>query len=192
MKVTANEISSAAAVVALLSALFTGVSLRWAKRSADAAGRAADAAEVSAGTDKESLALQKGQELAGSAPRLSGAVKRGPGGDRKLVITLKSDVALTAMDVSVTEGQGITFIPLAPGVYPSQDAGRSFRAFAFNLAATDQPAGLEPKQSMEWGVRLDNPAKVPATLRVEADCRAGDVHWPPVPIDAPVDPNPRL
>jgi hypothetical protein len=185
MKVTANEISSAAAVVALLSAGFTGLGLRWARR-------AAKAAEVSAGTDKESLALQKkGQELAASAPRLSGAVKRGPGGDRKLVITLKSDVALTAMDLSVTEGQGVAFIPLAPGVYPSEDAVRSFRAFAFNQA-NREPAGLEPKQPMEWAVRMDNPAKAPATLHVEADCRAGELHWPDVTIKALVDPEPQL
>ncbi len=103
-----------------------------------------------------------------------------------------AQVALTAMDLSVTEGQGIAFIPDAPGVYPSQDAVRSFRAFAFNLAATDQPAGLEPKQSMEWAVSVDNPAKVPANMRVEADCRADKLRWPDVIIDAPVDPNPRL
>jgi hypothetical protein len=185
MKVTANEISSAAAVVALLSAGFTGLGLRWARR-------AAKAAEVSAGTDKESLALQKkGQELAASAPRLSGAVKRGPGGDRKLVITLKSGVALTAMDVSVTEGQGIAFIPQAPGVYASQDGIRSFQAFAFN-PASGEPAGLQPKQPMEWAVKMDNPGKGPATLRVEADCHAGDLHWSDVTIDARVDPEPRL
>jgi len=47
MNVTANEISSAAAVVALVSVGFTGLGLTWARR-------AANAAEVSAGTDDRS------------------------------------------------------------------------------------------------------------------------------------------
>ncbi len=106
------------------------------------------------------------------------------------MITLKSDAALTAMDLSVTEGQGIAFLPGAPGVSPSQDGIRSFRAFAYKLGA-GQPAGLEPRQPMEWAVSVDNRGNVPATLRVEADCRAGDLRWPDVTIDVLVDPEPR-
>jgi hypothetical protein len=195
MKVTSDEISSAAAIVALASAIFTGISLRWAKQSADAAGRSATAAEQSAGTSKKSLDLQAGLDTPESPPRLTGAVKLRPGGPRDLVITLDSDRALTSMDVSLAENAGIWFIPYAPGVHPEPPdfiGTRSFRAFTFDLA-TGRPAGLQPHSSAQWGVTLADGDHPPATLRITADCRGeGDLRWPAVEVIAHVDPARHL
>jgi hypothetical protein len=192
MKLTADEISIAAGVVALASAAFTGIGLKWARQSAAAAKTSADAATTSAAAAVGSLAVQTGQETENSPPRLSGAVKRQSAGIWNLVITLDSDRALTGMDVSVAENQGIWFPPGAPGVYPEppEFTGlRSFKAFAFDLYTTHKPAGLQPQQAVKWGVMMANENQPPATLRVEANCRGeGGKNWPTVTVTAPVDP----
>jgi hypothetical protein len=192
---TADWISIAAGVVALASAIFTGLGLRWAKKSAKAAETSATAAQQQVSAAQDTLKEQSGQETQGSVPRLIGAVKRRAGGNRDLVITLNSDRALTSMDVSVTEGQGIWFIPITPGVHPEPPeflGQRSFRAFAFELG-TGQPAGLQPKESVQWGVALADKNNPPATVVVEADCRGADgQHWPAVSVPAPVDREPNL
>jgi len=195
MKITtADWISIAAGAVALVSAIFTGIGLRWAKQSARAAQTAATAAQQSANADQQAVQLQSGQDTPGSAPRFAGAVKRQPGGNKELVLTLKSPRELTGMDVSVTEAAGIWFIPGTPGVHPEPPEFiglRSFRAFAFDLG-TSQPAGLQPGQSVQWAVKLKVTSKPPATLNVEADCRDGEGHqWPAVSVSALVDPEPQ-
>jgi hypothetical protein len=194
MRLTPDEIASASAVVALASAIFTGLSLRWVRQSAAAAKRAATAAEQSAAADQGSLALQSGQDTAGSKPRLTAAVKLRPGGPRDLVITLNSGRALTSMDVSLPENQDIWFIPGTPGIHPEPPeftARRSFRAFAFDTG-TGLPAGLLPGRSVEWSVTLADRDHPPADLRVEADCHGeNDLHWPEVVVIAPVDPARR-
>lgn len=196
MKITtADWISIAAGLVALVSAIFTGMGLRWAKRSATAAQTSATAAQQSASADQQALQMQSGQETSGSAPRLAGAVKRPLGGiGGELVITLNSDRALAGMDVSVSEREGIWFAPGAYGVYPEPPefrGQRSFRAFAFDLW-THEPAGLQPRQSVTWGVMMADDRNPPATMRVEADCRdAEGQRWPAVIVPAPVDPEPR-
>jgi hypothetical protein len=167
MMVTANEIASAAVVVALASAVYAGVSARAARRSAAAA--------------EESLQIEREQHLRASKPTLSGQLRLLTGGRRELIITLESDEALTGMDIWISPDQGVRFHG-QPGVHPPPPGEPvPYRAFAYDTEG--KPGGLRPRQSMTWPVLA--PGRIPPIVKVEADCRADrGMRWNPVLIEA--------
>lgn len=188
VRLTPDEIASAAVVVAAVSAVYAGISARSAKRSEKAASRSAGAAERSAAAAESSLALDRDRALKDRRPQLTGIVKRLTGGSRELVITLESDEALTRVDLSITRDHGICFIKGAKGVRaPDPGEAAALRAFAYD--ASGEPAGLQPRQSATWPVMVAD--KAARTLLVEAECQGEHGrHWRSVAVKAPVQPHP--
>jgi hypothetical protein len=132
------------------------------------------------------LAIEQSRRLEERRPTLTGKVERVGNGLTRLVVTLTSNEALVAMEVSIPDGQGVTFDRNVYGVHPVRPGNPALSAFAYDLSG--EPTGMEPRGSMIWKVELAQ--EHVNSLQLEASCHgmAGE-RWDSVMIAAPVEPD---
>jgi hypothetical protein len=136
----------------------------------------------------ETLAIETGRRHDQRRPHLTGAEKSPDSGHSyQLIVTLDSDdPPLSALDVTIRPGQGVTFQRNFSGVVPTGGSEADcLRAFAYNQ--TNQPAGLRPGESISWWATVAQ--KHPSTIKVDAECQAPDDEAWTVVLEAKVQPR---
>src|ERR1035438_3678266 len=163
----------ASLVLAILAIVIAALSALYTRRQAVAA----------AGVHE----IEHSRRLGERRPRLSGKVERLATGLCRLVVTLESDEPLTAMQVTIPHGQGVTFDRNVYGVWPGASPGQvALTAFTYDVAGN--PAGLKPRGVASW--KVDVAEEHEDTLQLEATCRGlADEQWDSVLIKAPVEPD---
>jgi hypothetical protein len=137
--------------------------------------------------------IESARHLEERRPRLAGKVERiGAGSRQRLQLTLVSDEALAAMEVTIprvqgVSPQGVSFTLNIYGVYPPRPGELPYRGFCYD-PYSGGAAGLKPGSSITWAVELAD--EHVGTLQIEAACHgaAGEL-WDPVRIEAPVEPD---
>ena len=173
--------------VAIAALLVSGVSVWYGRHSTHSAARSAQAADRSATAAEKALAIETDRRHEQRRPHLTGAVTSPDGGRTyQLVVTLDSeDPPLSALDVAIRPGQGVTFQRDFSGVAPTAGSEADcLRAYAYNQA--NRPAGLQPGESISWWATV---AKYQSTIKVDADCQAPDGEAWTVVIEAKVRPR---
>ncbi|HVB45255.1 MAG TPA: hypothetical protein VNF47_21475 [Streptosporangiaceae bacterium] len=155
-----------ALVIALLSAIYTR------RQAVEAAGL---------------HEIERARHLEERRPTLSGEIKRLGGATARLDVTLESHEPLSAVEVVIPRGQGITFDRNVYGVVPVKPGNVALAAFACN-PYTGDAAGMEPRGTVSW--KIDLADKHVSDLRLEAICHgpAGQ-RWDAILIRAHVQPD---
>ena len=125
-------------------------------------------------------------------PKMSGKVSSQDGGDsHKLMVTLDAgSCPLTALEVAIRAGQGVSFKRSLSGVASlTGSPGILLQAFAYD--ETNEPTGVEPGETVFWWVKLAE--EHGDRIQVDATCHAegkgeGEDQWTVV-IEAPVEPR---
>lgn len=161
----------ASLIVAIGALAVSGASVWYARRSTRSAELSAEAADRSATAAEQTLAIETGRRHDQRRPHLTGAVTSPDGGRTyQLVVTLDSnDPPLSALDVAIRPGQGVKFQRNFSGVVPTGGSEADcLRAFAYNQ--TNQPAGLQPGESISWWATVAQ--KHPSAIKLDGDCQA--------------------
>jgi hypothetical protein len=178
----------ASLIIAFGALAVSGASAWYVRRSTRSAELSAEAADRSASAAEQTLAIETGRRHDQRRPHLTGAVTSPDGGNTyQLVVTLNSDDApLSALDVAIRPGQGVTFQRNFSGVVPTGGSeAECLRAFAYTQ--TNQPAGLQPGESISWWATVAQ--KHQSTIKVDAECQAPDDEAWTVVIEAKVQPR---
>jgi len=131
--------------------------------------------------------IERSRRLDERRPRLSAKIDRLGATSGRLVVTLESDEPLSAVELAIPEGQGVTFNRNVVGVHPVRPGDLAHHAFTYD-PLLDKPTGIRPRESASWAV--DIAEKHVGTLRLDATCpgMAGE-SWGSVLITARVEPD---
>jgi hypothetical protein len=185
MVVASLVVSAVAVLVAIASMVYARQNAVAANRSAKAAEDSAQAAEDSAQAGKDSLEIETARRLEERRPRLSGRIEHASGG-YELWVTLQSDERLESVELSISRGQGVSFVPNADGVDTPPGADAAWCASSY---LGDSPDGMEPRESMTWPVEVKRGLN-DRTVQIEATCYgAHGEMWESVLVEAPIEPS---
>ncbi len=152
--------------MAIASFVLAFVAVLIALASAVYSARQASAAEGA-------LAIEHARRKEELRPRLIGWVAR-EGRDAFLWVILEFHEALEGADFYIPPGQGMSFRPHDPGVYPPwQQETESYRAYTYDLG---RPGQFVPNRPMSWRTNL---SAMPGTMiRIAATCHGKHAeHW---------------
>lgn len=164
--------ATAALIISIISAIFTGCGLYYARRQTNLAGEQAKYA-------REAIMLSRDREL---EPKLRArVVEINAGINYKLELTSSGPKDYEEVLVTLPPKQGIRFTSSQYGVDSSQ-RGELLDAGGRKLVMAGSP--------LVWRVELAN-GEVPAGIMLRAKCRAGEDTWTvPVAIEDGISPAP--
>jgi hypothetical protein len=162
-------VSAAAVAVSAGSVYYARRSDRSARASADAAGRQAAAAE-------RALAIETERWHGQLTPRLSGVVSCENGAYQLTVRLGRDQEPLTALEVQIRPGQGISFQRGFAGVDKMSADQPALSAHDYGYR--DERPGLQPGTAMSWWAQAD--AEHALAIVIDCACHRGGETWPVV------------